>query len=732
MKNKNQNSHITRSHSDYVSQIVGAVNAGNLKEAESLARQLITFDPKSSFGWKSLGVVQKKNQLHESALASMVQASLLDPNDSEIHLNKGIIQKELNQFPEALDSLFMALKIKPNYAEAHNAIGNLYEKNSQYELSIEAYKKYLEIKPDCFLGLNNLGKVLTDHASFEEAEYCLLLSVIKNPQHPETHNNLGVLYEATGRLIDAEQSYLRALEIVPNFSEALNNLGSLCNTLGQLVRAEKLILKALAINSSHAETYNNLGNCLKEMGRLTESINGFEKALELNPSLAPTHHNLGVVLKDLGRLDEAELCYRRALELKPDSDDAYSSLLFTLNYHPDKSSETIFAAYQEYDRRFCVPLRDQWRPFSNNRESQRRLRVGYVSPDFRICSVRHFLEPLLANHDKSAVEVFAYAQLAVEDQMTAAYKGYVDHWVPTIAMSDADLAERIRADQIDILVDAAGHCANHRLGVFARKPAPVSLSWLGFGYTTGLSAIDYYLTDEITAPPGSEHLFSETPWPLDPIAYAYRPAHGMGEVNPLPALSKGYVTFGTLTRSVRINHRTIRVWAQILQQVPHARLVIDSSSYKETLMQDSLAELFAAQGISRDRLEIGYHSPWDTLRGIDIGLDGFPHNSGTTLFETLYMGIPFITLADRPGMGRLGSSILRALGRSEWIAQTEAEYVRKAVALAGDLPALASNRAIQRGQMEASPLMDEPGYARKVEAAYRTMFTRWCELSQSI
>ena len=731
MKNKNKNLHVTRSHCDYVSQIVGAVNAGKLKEAETLARQLIAVDPKSSFGWKSLGVVQKKNQLHESALASMAQACLLDPNDSEIHLNKGIIQKELNQFPEALESLFTALKINPNYAEAHNAIGNLYEKNSQYELSIEAYKKYLEIKPDCFLGLNNLGKVLTDHASFEEAEYCLLLSVIKNPQHPETHNNLGVLYEATGRLIDAEQSYLRALEIVPNFSEALNNLGSLCNTLGQLVRAEKLILKALEINSSHAETYNNLGNCLKEMGRLTESINSFENALELNPSLAPTHHNLGVVLKDLGRFDEAELCYRRALELKPDYPEAFSSLLFTLNYHPDKSSETIFAAYQEYDRRFCAPLRDQCRPFSNHPEPNRRLRVGYVSPDFRICSARHFLEPLLANHDKSAVEVFAYAQLAVEDQMTAVYKGYVDHWVPTLGMSDADLAERIRADQIDILVDTAGHSANHRLGVFARKPAPVSLSWLGFGYTTGLSAIDYYLTDEITAPPGSEHLFSETPWPLDLIPYAYRPAHGMGEVNPLPALSKGYVTFGTLTRSIRINHRTIGVWAQILQQVPHARLVIDSSSYKEAPMQDSLAELFAAEGISRDRLEIGCHSPWDALRGIDIGLDCFPHNSGTTLFETLYMGIPFITLADRPGMGRLGSSILRALGRSEWITQTEAEYVRKAVALAGDLSALASSRAVQRGQMEASPLMDEPMFARKVESAYRMMFGRWCDLSQS-
>ena len=729
MKNKNKNLPPLKVHVDFVNKIIEAINAGKLKEAEILALQLIALDKKSSFGWKSLGVIQKKNHLLESALDSMTKACQLDPNDAEIYLNKGIILRDLARIPDALDALKVALKINPYFAEAHNAIGNIYEQTSQLELSIQAYKKYIELKPDCFQGLSNLGKVLTDVFSYEEAEYYLLLSVIKNPQFPDAHNNLGVLYEATGRLGEAEQSYLRALAIYPHFSEALNNLGALFNLCGQQEQAEKLFLKSLEINPNYAETYNNLGNSLKEMGRFSEAVNCFERAVTLKPDLAATHNNLGVVLKDLGKLDEAEACYRRALELKPDYAEAFSSLLFTLNYHPDKSSEEIFAAYQEYDRRFCLPLKDQWRPFSNSREPNRRLRIGYVSPDFRICSARHFLEPLLANHDKSAVEVFAYAQIAVEDSMTAAYKSYVDHWVPTLGMSDANLAEQIRADQIDVLIDTAGHSANHRLGVFARKPAPVSVSWLGFGYTTGLSAIDYYLTDEITVPPGSKHLFSEVPWPLDPVAYVYRPAQDMGEVNSLPALNRGYVTFGTLTRSVRINHRTIRVWSEILKQVPNARLVIDSGSYKEAPIQDSLAELFAAHGISRDRLEIGCHSPWDVLRGIDIGLDCFPHNSGTTLFETLYMGVPFVTLADRPGMGRLGSSILNALGRSEWIAQSEREYIQKAVALASDLASLEGNRVSQRGQMEASLLMDESVFARKAEFAYRAMFKRWCDLS---
>jgi predicted O-linked N-acetylglucosamine transferase (SPINDLY family) len=295
-------------------------------------------------------------------------------------------------------------------------------------------------------------------------------------------------------------------------------------------------------------------------------------------------------------------------------------------------------------------------------------------------------------------------------------------------MSDDALSERIRSDGIDILVDLAGHTAKNRLSVFARKPAPVSLSWLGFGYTTGLTAIDYLLTDTASAPEGSEGLFSETPWRLETPDYVYRPAEGMGQVSPLPASTRGHITFGTLTRAVRVNHRTIRVWSEILKRVEGARLVIDSRDFRETTVQDALAEKFAAHGIARERLEIGYHSPpWDVLRGMDIGLDCFPHNSGTTLFETLYMGVPFVTLAGRPSVGRLGSSVLEGAGHPEWIARTEDEYVELAVALASDQVRLAALRCGLRREMETGPLMDEAGFARKVEAAYREMWMKWCE-----
>ena len=430
----------------------------------------------------------------------------------------------------------------------------------------------------------------------------------------------------------------------------------------------------------------------------------------------------------LAQLAQAQHSFDRALELCDYAAPIYSSLLFALNYDPDKTGAEIFARYHDFDRRFGLPHRADWVAHTNPPATSRRLKVGYVSPDFKNHACSFFMEPLLAHHDAAVVEVYAYAELTHEDNATQRYKRYVEHWVPTRGMTDASLAQRIRADGIDILVDLAGHTAGNRLAMFARKPAPVSMSWMGYGYTTGLQAIDYYLTDAASAPLGCENVFSEQPWRLPGSYTAYRAPTTMGEVSALPALERGYVTLGTLTRGVRINHRTIRVWAAILRRLPTAHIVIDSSSFKDATVQQAAIDRFVAQGIAPERLHIGYNSPpWDVLRGIDIGLDCFPHNSGTTLFETLYMGLPFVSLAGRPSVGRIGSAILHGVGHPEWIAESEDDYVEKVLALASDLPALAQLRANLRAQMQASRLMDEAGFARTVEAAYQDMFARWME-----
>lgn len=626
-----------------------------------------------------------------------------------------------------LETLFRTWTVRfPKYVPGWQALATMLKQQGRNAEVLAPTQKIAELLPDDAEAHFRLGNALLEFGQADGAVASYRRALEIKPDFAEAHSNLGSALHELGRLNEAEASCRQALQINPDYAEAHSNLGAALNDLGRLAEAETSFRRALQIKPDFAEALNNRSNTFKDLGRLTEAEACCRRALEIKPDYAEAHHNMGNILKDLSRLDEAETSYRRALEIKPDSEDTFSNLLFVLNYHPDKSGEEIFEVYREYDAKFGLPHRSEWRPHDNSRETQRRLKVGYVSPDFYKHSVRHFLEPLLAHHDKNALEIYAYAELTTEDQFTARYKSYVDHWVSTIGIDDATLAERIRADGIDILADLAGHTSRNRLGVFARKPAPVSLSWLGYGYSTGLSAIDYLLTDEASVPADSEGLFSETPWRLATPGYVYRPGENMGEINPLPAMSAGYVTFGTLSRGIRINHRVIGVWSEILKRVEDARLVIDSGSFLEAYTQDSLAEKFAAHGISRDRLQIGCHSPpWDVLRGLDIGLDCFPHNSGTTLFESLYMGVPYITLAGRPSVGRIGSSILEGAGHPEWIAKTEDEYVEKAVALAGDLAKLAALRAGLRQEMQSGPLMDEPAFARKVEAAYREMFEQW-------
>lgn len=587
-------------------------------------------------------------------------------------------------------------------------------------------RRMTETWPDYGFGWKVLGSILALQRRFEPAVPALRRALALLPADAETRHNLAIVLHAQGAFGEAEAGYRGALELKPDYFEAYNNLSNLLQTLGRFDEAETCCRRALALSPDYFEAHSDLGNILAATGRLTDALESYRRALAIKPGYHLAHSNLGASLVSLGRVQEAEASCKRALALKPDFPEGHHNLLFLLNYHPDKSPEEVFSAYRDFDACFGRPLRSEWRAHLNDRSPERRLRVGYVSPDFRRHAAQHFVEPLLDRHDRSAVEVFAYAEVAVEDEVTARMKSRVDHWISTCGMADSQLAERIRGDAIDVLVDLAGHTRGNRLLMFARKPAPVSATTIGFGQTTGLSAIDWFLTDPNVVPEGAERTFSEQPWRI-PLCQVYRPSESMGEVSPLPALARGYVTFGALTRAARINHRVIPLWAKILGRVTGSRLCIDSLNFRDPELCESLSMQFEALGISRDRLDFGFHTPpWDLMRGIDICLDCFPQNSGTTLFECLYMGIPFITLADRPSLGRLGSSIATHAGHPEWIARTEQEYADKAVDLSADFGSLSAIRAGLRGEMRAGLLMDEEGYVREVEVAYREMWRRWC------
>lgn len=621
------------------------------------------------------------------------------------------------------------------------------------------YRQVLAVNPQHASALHLLGVIAHQRGQQDAAFELISKAIVLNPEVADYHSNLGNVLKAQGQRAEAVACYGRATALKPDFAMALSNLGNTCREMGRLEQAVEMCEKALASDPTLVAAYLNLGNALADLYRGDEALASYRRGLTLEPEnprillsmgivladqgwlsqarVCLEHataleknnpdalNNLGVVLKEQCRFDDAVRLYAAALAIEPNNPAFASNRLYCLNYHPDLSAEKVFDEYQQWNLQFARLLLQDFE-YGNHRDVNRRLRIGYVSPDFRRHAARHFIEPLLARHDKATVEVFAYAEVARPDEDSERLRGYVDCWRGTVGLSDEELASQIRDDGIDILVDLAGHTQGNRLQVFARKPAPIQVSWLGYAYTTGLEAIDYFLADRTLTPAGCEHLFSEKLVRL-PVCLAYRP--GVVEsAGSLPAHRLGHVTFGSLSRSVRINYRVVKAWAEILVRVPDSRLVVNSRTFVCPELRHQYVEQFGAFGIAADRLELGYDSPpWGVLQGIDIGLDCFPHSSGTTLFESLYMGVPFVSLKDRPSVGRMGAAILTGLGRTEWIAETEADYVDKAVALAADLNALAALRAGLREEMKISRLMDEAGFARSVEAAYRAMWQRWCD-----
>jgi len=638
-------------------------------------------------------------------------------------------------------------------AVGHHCAGHLDQAEQLYRQVVTEHPRHAS-------ALHLLGVIAHQRGQQKDAFDMISQAIALNPEVPDYHSNLGNVLKAQGKQDEAVASYERAIALKPDFAMALSNLGNSYAEMGRLEQAVEMCEKALASDPTFVAAYLNCGNALAgqhrveaclakyrkglefapndvrllihkgivhvNMGQLAQARLCLERALQIEPKNVDALNNLGVVFKDQCRFDEALKLYAQVQAVEPNNPDFGGNRLFCLNYHPDVSAEAVFEEYRQWNLRYAQPLL-QVVAYDNSRDMNRRLRIGYVSPDFRRHAARHFIEPLLAGHDKAAVEVFAYAEVAQADDVSEQLRVYVDCWRGTAGLSDEELARQIRADGIDILVDLAGHTRGNRLLVFARKPAPIQVSWLGYAYTTGLKAIDYFLGDSTLLPAGCEHLFSETLVRL-PVCLTYRPPVGVELSGGLPALSKGYVTFGSLSRSVRINHRVVKVWAELLRRVPNSRLVINSGTFTCPEQRQQYIEQFAVHGIAAERLELGYDSPpWGVLQRIDIALDCFPHNSGTTLFESLHMGIPFVTLKDRPSVGRMGAAILSGLGRTEWVAETEEEYICKAEALAADLNALAVLRAGLREEMQASRLMDEAGFAWSVETAYRTMWRRWCE-----
>ena len=540
-------------------------------------------------------------------------------------------------------------------------------------------------------------------------------------------------YLRAGDLGRAESLLHQVLAQRPNDLEVIYGLAEIGFHTGRPDLVIAMMRRCIALDPNDGGSYHNLGNALRSKGEHDDAIAALNVAIRLMPNPADAHNTLGLTLKDLGRMDEAVAAFRRAISFNPAMAIAHSNLLLFSNYQPDIGPEELFAEHRRWAKDRETPLRSGIRANLNDRDPERKLRIGYVSPDLRQHSVAYFLLPLLENRDRDQFHVTAYSNSFVADEVSGRIQRSVDAWCSIAGAPDEQVAERIRADRIDILVDLAGHTADHRLQVFARKPAPVQITWVGYPGTTGLDAMDYRCSDPLVDPPGdATRLSSEQVLLLPRSMWCYVPLSGAPSVGPLPALNTPGVTFGSFNNFGKISSATLDMWAEILRRTPGSRLVLKNVAMRSPAVMNQAKQHFVNRGINDDQLQlmIPDQSLLDHLNQynhIDISLDTFPYHGTTTTCEALWMGVPSITLEGPNHASRPGVSLLSNVGLSDLIAKTPQEYVDTAVRLAGDRPRLAEMRAGLRQRMLESPLMDGPLFARDMEACYRQAWRTWCE-----
>jgi predicted O-linked N-acetylglucosamine transferase (SPINDLY family) len=709
---------------------------GQLDEAIAASRQAIILNPQLREAHTNLANALKDTGRLDEAIAAYRQAVALDPNLPEAHSNLGNVLRDKGRLDEAIAAYRQAIALRPGYAEAHSNLGNVLRDKKQFDEAIVAYRQAIALNPNLPQAYVNLGNALKDNGHLDEAIAACRQAIALDPDLPQAHVNLGNALKDNGQLDQAIAAYRQAIALRPGYAEAHNNLGIALKDKGRLDEAITAYRQAIALRPGYAEAYSNLCNALREAGQLDEAIAACRQAIVLNPQIREAHISLGNLLKDKGQLDEAIAIFRQAIALNPNLPEAHSNLAFTLHYHPGYDARAIAEEHRLWNRQHAEPLRKFIQPHTNDRDPDRRLRIGYVSPDFRSHAVGLNLLPLFHHHDRKQFEITCYAQTPHPDAITAQFQQHADRWRNIVGRCDGhqQVADLIRQDGIDILVDLALHTANNHLLVFARKPAPVQATFAGYPGSTGLSAIDYRFSDPYLDPIGmDESVYSERTIRLADCFWCYDPLDCRDiPVNALPALRSSVVTFGCLNNFCKFNDDVLELWAKVMRQVDNSRLLslAPPGSHRSRIL-----ERFQKQGIDPGRIEFvtrqSRREYLETYHRIDLGLDTFPYNGHTTSLDSLWMGVPVVSIVGDRAVARAGWCQLSNLGLGELAGQTAKEFVRLAVELAKDLHRLEQLRSTLRRRMEQSPLMDAPKFARNIEAAYRRMWRTWCETAST-
>jgi predicted O-linked N-acetylglucosamine transferase (SPINDLY family) len=572
-----------------------------------------------------------------------------------------------------------------------------------------------------------LGHQQSGRLAEAETIYRALLGAV--PPHADVMHLLASNLMLQRRHHEAVALLERVTSLQPQSAEVCYNLGGALNALGKYERAAQCFEKALDLRPDFAEALSSLGNTLTAAGRLDEAELSYRRALGLRPDFAEAVYNLGNLLHLGGRLAEAIDCYRRAFTLRPSFVAAHSNYVYALNFDPGYEPQRVFEEHLQWARSHAEPLRRFIPHHANEAVPGRRLRIGYVSPNFRNHAAAYFFEPVLACHDARQFQIFCYSDVLQADEYTARLRQFSSEWRECAHLTDEELAEQILRDRIDILVDLTGHTKRNRLLVFARKPAPIQVTWNGYANTTGMSAMDYRITDALADPPGmTEHLHTEQLIRMPDIYMVFRPPDDSPAVNNLPAAQSGRLIFGSFNALSKLTPQVVQAWSRILSAVPGARLLLATLPAGRT--RERVCGMFAAHGVESSRLELHGRLPLREFLALhhqaDIALDPFPFGGTTTTCHSLWMGLPVVTLAGKSHVSRVGVSMLTNIGLTGMIARSVDDYVNIATGLAGDLGSLRALRDGLRDRMLSSPLTDAGRFTRHLEERFRQIWTTWC------
>jgi len=731
-----------------------------LNEAVVCYRKAVEINSSFAQAYYNLGSALKELGLLADAEVSYQHGLKISPKNAEMHFNLAQTLYEQGRYEDAIQHYQQTIKIKVDFVSAYVNLGACYKALGNLQNAVVSYEKAIKLYPDHTDALNNLGVALKELGNITGAEECYRKAIAINPEYVPAYNNFGLLLKDTGRKVDAETYYMQALKIDPLRAITYSNLAVLLRELGRFVDAEVCCRNALKIKPNYIDAYNNLGLVLDSQQRFIEAVAAFEQSLELDPNNISALSNFSVTLNTLGQLTRAEtylkkaialspqfinahinLCVNylaqgrikdaeqtciRALEIQPDNLDAQSNLLFTMNYSTDYSVEDCLKKAQQYGT-YVSSVVDT--PFATWRHeaNPKRLRVGLVSGDLRQHVVAYFLENFVKNIDASNIELIAYSTSSQEDAVTADLKSHFSGWKSLVGLSDYAAAELIHNDGLHVLLDLSGHSSGTRLPIFAWKPAPLQVSWLGYFATTGLQAMDYFVADEVGVPASNQSQFVEKVKYIPDTRLCFTAPDVDIAVADLPALKSQYITFGSFQNMAKVTDEVLDLWAEVMLTVPNSRLRWQYKSFSDVAVANNLKARLEKRGIHTNRVDllgaVTREAYLAAHHEVDVILDTFPFNGGTTTCEALWMGVPTLSIAGDRLIARQGASLLSAAGLAEWVAESKAAFLNKAQSYCSDLNSLAQLRTQLRAQVLSSPLFDGQRFTRNMEKALWDMWS---------